>query len=157
MTVAGRSPGRVSIAGLIAVRPGARTRLYSRIRGCTGERRSLSETDYIRLVGGAHQLLKAPVVLVWDRLNTHISAAMKQLVAARAWLTVFQLPSYAPELNPVEGVWSQSERSLANLAAGTLDRLNALVRNRLKSLQYRPTTLDGFIAGTGLALDLSPP
>ncbi|MCY0954354.1 IS630 family transposase, partial [Streptomyces sp. H27-S2] len=31
--------------------------------------------------------------------------------------------------------------------------LEALVRNRLKRLQYRPHTLDGFIAGTGLTLD----
>jgi hypothetical protein len=30
--------------------------------------------------------------------------------------------------------------------------LEALVRNRLKRLQYLPETLDGFIAGTGLAL-----
>ncbi|CAM5674592.1 hypothetical protein SALBM311S_00501 [Streptomyces alboniger] len=27
------------------------------------------------------------------------------------------------------------------------------VRNRLKRLRYRPDTLDGFIAGTGLTLD----
>ncbi|MFD9729000.1 hypothetical protein [Streptomyces sp. NPDC059072] len=33
------------------------------------------------------------------------------------------------------------------------DRLEALVRNRLKRLQYRPDTLDGFIACTGLTLD----
>ncbi|KPI18474.1 IS630 family transposase, partial [Actinobacteria bacterium OK006] len=44
-------------------------------------------------------------------------------------------------------------RSLANLAVVALDRLEALVRNRLKRLQYRPDTLDGFIAGTRLTLD----
>ena len=27
---------------------------------------------------------------------------MRQLIAARSWLTVFQLPVYAPELNPVD-------------------------------------------------------
>ncbi|WP_371330443.1 hypothetical protein [Streptomyces sp. TP-A0356] len=32
-----------------------------------------------------------------------------------------------------------------------LDRLEALVRNRLKHLQHRPDALDGFMAGTGLA------
>ena len=46
--------------------------------------------------------LGGPVVLVWDGLNTHTSRAMRELIAARAWLTVFQLPAYAPELNPVE-------------------------------------------------------
>ncbi|MFC8007835.1 hypothetical protein ACFUMJ_10740 [Streptomyces olivaceus] len=38
-------------------------------------------------------------------------------------------------------------------AQAALDRLEALVRNRLKRLQCRPDTLDGFIAGTGLTLD----
>jgi putative transposase len=38
---------------------------------------------------------------VWD-LNTHVSAAMTELIAARDWLTLCQLPAYAPELNPVE-------------------------------------------------------
>jgi hypothetical protein len=26
---------------------------------------------------------------------------MRRLIAARSWLSVFQLPAYAPELNPV--------------------------------------------------------
>ena len=41
-------------------------------------------------------------MVVWDNLNTHVSAAMTELIAARDWLTVFQLPPYAHELNPVE-------------------------------------------------------
>ncbi|MFD3537846.1 transposase, partial [Streptomyces sp. NPDC058661] len=66
---------------------------------------------------------------------------------------VFLLPAYSPDLNPVEGVWVHVKCSLANLAVMALDRLESLVRNRLKRLQYRPPTLDGFIAGTGLALN----
>lgn len=141
------------MAGLIAMRPGARTRLCYRIRvhhGRRNERRSLSENDYIHLIDSAHHLVRAPIVLVWDRLGTHTSKAMQRLVDARPWLTVFLLPAYAPELNPVEGVWSQCKGRLANLTAGTVGRLAALVRNRLKSLQYRPAALDGFMAETGL-------
>jgi transposase len=41
-------------------------------------------------------------VLVWDGLNTHTSRAMRELIAARDWLTVFRLPAYAPDINPVE-------------------------------------------------------
>ncbi|WP_405951868.1 transposase [Streptomyces prunicolor] len=37
-------------------------------------------------------------------LNTDVSRAMQDLIAARLWLTVYQLPPYASELNPVEGV-----------------------------------------------------
>lgn len=158
--MSGRRSGRISLAGLIALRPGSRTRPCHRIRvhhGRRGERRSLSETACMRLADGAHQLLRAPIVLVWDRLGTHISQAMQHLSAARPWLTVFLLPAYAPELNPVEGVWAHCRHRLANLTAGTVDRLETLARNRLKSLQYRPTTLDGFMAETGLQLDPPPP
>ncbi|MFE2728435.1 transposase [Kitasatospora sp. NPDC059327] len=66
------------------------------------------------------------------------------------------MPAYAPELNAVECPWAQIKHSLANLASVALDRLATLVRNRLKRLQYRPDVLDGFLAGTGLSLDLPP-
>jgi transposase len=108
---------------------------------------------YIRLLGGAHQLLKAPLIVVWDRLSTHISKTMKALVAERDWLTVVLLPGYAPDLNPVEGLWAHIKRSLASLATRTLSELETLLRRRLKALQYRHSILGGFLAGTGLALD----
>jgi hypothetical protein len=154
--VPGRSRGRLSVAGLLCYRPGLPARLCYRLRrhtGRKGERRSLGETDYIRLLDGAHQLLKAPLIVVWDRLNTHISKTMQALVAEREWLTIVLLPGYAPELNPVEGMWAHIKRSLANLAACTLSKLETLLRRRIKALQYRHAILDGFLAGTGLALD----
>jgi transposase len=79
---------------------------------------------------------------------------MRQLIAARSWLTVYQLPAYAPELNPVEAVWSNLKRSLANLAKQGIDQLTALVKTRLKPMQYRPSLIDGFLARTGLDLTL---
>jgi hypothetical protein len=36
---------------------------------------------------------------------------MKHLIEARQWLHVYRLPPYAPELNPVEAVWSHLKRS----------------------------------------------
>nr|WSX54043.1 transposase [Streptomyces sp. NBC_00974] len=98
----------------------------------------MSQQDFIALLDGAHQLVQAPIVLVWDRLNTHVSRKMQGLVAEREWLTAFLLPAYSPDLNPVEWVRAHVERSLANHAVMALDRLETLVRNRLKSLQYRP-------------------
>ncbi len=92
-------------------------------------------------------------MLVWDNLNTHVSAAMAELLAARPWLTVFRLPPYAHELNPVEPVWSHLKRSLANLTKHTLTELTALVKTRLRRMQYRPGLLLGFLAGTGLEFE----
>ncbi len=55
----------------------------------------MGERDFIALIDGVHQLVKAPpIVLVWDRLNTHVSHAMRDLIGEREWLTVFLLPAY---------------------------------------------------------------
>ena len=56
--VNGRGTGRVSIAGIVAVAPDRRPRLFYRLRvhrGRQGERRSLAETDYIGLIDTVHQ------------------------------------------------------------------------------------------------------
>ncbi len=79
-------------------------------------------------------------MLVWDNLNSHVSAAMAELIAARDWLTVYQLPPYAHELNPVEPAWSHLKGSLANLAKHNLAQLTTLVKTRLKRMQYRPAS-----------------
>ena len=94
--------------------------------------------------------------MVWDNLNVHVSAAMAGLVAARDWLTVFQLPPYAHELNPVEPVCSHLKRSLANLAMRNLAQLVTLIKTRLTRIQDRPGLFDGFVASTRLDLTHFP-
>lgn len=159
--VSGKGSGRVSIAGLVCYRPGQRGHLYYRVRvhrGRRGERRSMSEADYAAAITAAHQQLHAPLILVWDNLNTHKSVAMREFVTAHAdWLTVVLLPAYAPELNPAEGVWANLKNGLGNLAVRGVDQLAAVVKTRLKRIQYRPDLIDGFLAQTGLSLEAEPP
>jgi transposase len=98
------------------------------------------------------------MILVWDNLNTHISAAMRAFTGARpGWLTEARLPACAPGLNAVEGAWSNMKNGLGNLAAANVDQLTAIMKNRLKSIQYRPALIDGFLAQTGLTLEPEPP
>ena len=92
------------------------------------------------------------MVLVWDTSPQHIDRAMRALLAERSWLTVFQPPAYAPDLNPDEAVWAHLKKTLADLAARAIDQLAALIRTRLERMRYRPALLDGFIAETGLVL-----
>jgi DDE superfamily endonuclease len=153
--VTGGHDTRLSLAALIAARPGCQARLiYRTHRGRRGDKRKgFTEQDYARLLDAARQQLGGgPLVVVWDGLNTHTSRAMRELVAARDWLTVFRLPPYASEMNPVEPVWSNLKRSLANLTKHDIDQLTALIRTRLRRMQYRPGLLDGFLAKTGLDL-----
>lgn len=47
------------------------------------------------------------VTLIWDGLPDHRSKAMTDFLARHAdRLTVVRLPGYAPDLNPVEALWS---------------------------------------------------
>jgi DDE superfamily endonuclease len=154
--VTGAHNTRISLAALICMKPGRRPRLIYRVHRGHGKdrRKGFTETGYAALLDAAHQQLGGPLVVVWDNLNTHVSAAMRDLITARDWLTVYQLPPYAHELNPVELVWSHLKRSLANLAKRNLAQLTALVKTRLKRMQYRPALLAGFLAST--RLDLTP-
>ena len=146
----------MSLAALIAVKAGQRPRLVFRVhRARRGDKRKgFTETGYARLLDAAHQQLGGPLVVVWDNLNTHTSRVMRELIAARDWLTVFQLPSYASELNPVESVWSHLKRSLANLAKRDITQLTALVKTRLRRMQYQSGLLEGYLTRT--RLDLTP-
>jgi hypothetical protein len=147
--VAGRAAGHQAGAPAAADLPHP-----SRSPAPPGGRKGLTEADYARLLDAAHQQLGGPIVLVWDNLNTHVSRAMAEIIAARSWLTVFRLPPYAHELNPVEPVWSHLKRSLANLTKHNITELTALVKARLRRMQYRPGLLAGFLVSTGL--DLGP-
>src|SRR5262249_30271281 len=154
--VTGAHNTRISLAALIATKPGCRPRLIYRTHPGhrSGRRKGFTEADYAQLLDAAHQQLGGPLVLVWDNLNTHTSRAMSELIAARLWLTVYQLPAYAPELNPVEAGWSHLKRALANLAKRNIGQPAAPGKTRLKRMQYRPGLIDGFLAKTGL--DLTP-
>jgi DDE superfamily endonuclease len=146
---------------MACMKPGRPGRFFYRLRvhrRRKGDRASMSEADYAALVTAAHRALNAPVVLVWDNLNTHRSSKMRRFTEANsAWLTVVYLPGYAPDLNAVEGAWSVMKSGLANHAATTLDQLEALVRSRLRSIQRRPGLIDALLGQTGLSLEPPPP
>ena len=158
--VSGNS-GRLSVAGMACMKPGRPGRFFYRVhvhRRRKGDRPSMSEADYAHLITAAHHALNAPLIVVWDNLNTHRSRKMRAFTEAReSWLTVVQLPGYAPDLNAVEGAWSVMKSGLGNHAAATLDQLEAIVRNRLRTIQRRHDLINALLGQTGLTLDPPPP
>ncbi|MGW4650211.1 IS630 family transposase [Kitasatospora sp. NPDC004289] len=155
--VRGRGSGRVSMAGMACYKPGERSRLIYAIReyrGRKGEPKGFGWRDFRDLIVRARIQLGGPVVLVWDNARIHLVPPLKAFFEANAhWLTVFQLPTYAPDLNPQEGIWSLVKRDIGNLAAANLDQLTRAVKHKLKQIQYRPHLVDGCLAGTELTLD----
>jgi transposase len=158
--VCGKGSERVSVAGLVCVKPGQPGHLFTRVRvhrRRKGERRSLSEADYAALLTAAHQHLHAPLIVIWDQLNTHRTAVMHKFITAHHWLNVEYLPGYAPELNAAEGAWAVLKAGLGNLAVFNIDDLAAIIKTRLRSIQHRPWLIDGFLAQTRLTLQPHPP
>jgi len=157
--VRGRSRRRLSVAALTCYKPGERSRLIYRpaTDRRTDGRKSFSWRDYRNLLIAAHMQLCGPLVVIWDNLNTHLAKGMREFVETHAWLTVYQLPPYSPDLNPVEGIWSLLRRKLANTAFTDPDHLISAVRRGLREIQYQPRLIDGVLTETGLALRPASP
>lgn len=93
--------------------------------------------DSAGVVGFLRVLLRklpGKLLVIWDGSPIHRGHAVKELLArgAAKRLHLEQLPGYAPDLNPDEGIWSYLKRvELANLCCHDLLELRtALIRAR---------------------------
>ena len=98
------------------------------------------------------------VVLIWDGLSAHWSHKMRaHLAAQRDWLTVEQLPAYAPELNPVEYLWANLKGGeLANFGGDTVPEVADQAQHGIQRVCTSDSLVVGFLAHTGLTLDDEP-
>jgi hypothetical protein len=96
------------------------------------------------------------VVLIWDGLSAHWSTRMRAyLDSQRDWLTAERLPAYAPELNPVEYLWANlKDLELANLPSATLAAVADAATQGVQRVRKHEDLVVGFLAHTGLTLDL---
>jgi transposase len=91
--------------------------------------------------------------LLWDGLPAHRSAAMEAwLCRQRSWLVVERLPAYAPELNPVEALWSSLKAvELANLTSPSLAEVIDQA-HRGRRVRQTPHLAYGFLRHAGLSV-----
>jgi transposase len=92
--------------------------------------------------------------LLWDGLPAHRSTAMRAWVASqRHWLVVERLPAYAPDLNPVEGLWSCLKAvELANLTSPTLGEVIEQAHRGIQRIRDTPHLAYSFLRHTGLSV-----
>jgi transposase len=95
------------------------------------------------------------VVLLWDGLSSHWSTKMRAwLDSQRDWLRAERLPAYAPELNPVEGLWANlKDLELANRPATTLAEVADATEHGIQRVCKHQDLVVGFLAHTGLSLN----
>ena len=92
--------------------------------------------------------------MLWDGLPAHRSQVMHAwLRCQRSWLVVEPLPGYAPELNPVEGLWSNLKGvDLANLAGDTLEEIIAAAERGVQRIRHTHHLAYSFLRRCGLSL-----
>jgi DDE superfamily endonuclease len=95
------------------------------------------------------------VVLLWDGLSAHWSIKMRAwLDSQHDWLTAERLPAYAPELNPVEGLWANlKDLELANRPTTTLAEVADATEQGIQRVCKHDSLVVGFLDHTGLTLD----
>ena len=109
--------------------------------------------DFIQFVREVHAHLRQAVILVWDRLPAHRSAARRLLEGGATWLRIEWLPSYAPDLDPVEDVWNQSKyNTLANVIPEDIHDLHSALDCVLDSYRHEPNRLHSFFDAAHLIL-----
>jgi len=68
-------------------------------------------------------------IIIWDRAGFHPQVLDGQLFESVRFLP---LPAYSPELNPIEPLWDQVKRRIANYAWETLEDIESAIDEVLK-------------------------
>lgn len=77
------------------------------------------------------QHLRGAIVLLWDRASIHKNERLRKLFESNPRVQVEEFPAYAPELNPAEYVWNQSDSELSNTAPEDLSELERLLTDSI--------------------------
>jgi len=143
-----RSWKRMSAIGALAYRRDGRSRVLLRFH--RGEVRTPQILVFLR-----HLLrhLRGKIVLIWDGLQAHRAKQVQEFVRQQTRLRVVRLPAYAPELNPVEGLWGWIKGTcLANVCEDTLAPVVDQVRLGVRRLRRRNDLPWAFLSRTGISV-----
>lgn len=139
---------KVSALGAITVSPAARRLGFYFATDPKGFFNAERVADFLRAL---LRHLRGRVIVVWDGGSNHRGPPVRALLEAQPRLTVERLPAYAPELNPVEAVWSWLKYGqLANYAPPDVAGLDAQVVEHLLDVRLAPSLLRRLWDGSDL-------
>jgi transposase len=93
------------------------------------------------------------LLVIWDGSPIHRCQEVKAFLTSPTGQGVHleQLPAYAPELNPDEGVWNHLKRvELKNVICQHLDQLSYELGKAIKRLRQKPHIIRACIVQAGL-------
>ena len=78
--------------------------------------------------------LRAGDIVVMDNLSSHKAAGVRQAIEA-AGATLWYLPPYSPDLNPIEKLWSKVKAWLRRVTAKTFNDLTDAIADAMRDVQ----------------------
>ena len=86
------------------------------------------------------------LLIIWDGLPAHRSQLTQDFIASTEdRIVAARLPSYAPELNPVEYIWAHwKQHELPNTCPRDWWQLSANARRTLRRMRRRPRLIRAF-------------
>jgi transposase len=119
----------------------------------TEQERAFKGEDVVRFLKHLLRQIPGKLLLIWDDSPIHRGRAVKDFLASGASrrLKLEQLPGYAPDLNPDEGIWKHLKCvELKNLCCESLAQLKVELRKAKERLRHKRDVLLGCIKQTGL-------
>jgi transposase len=116
---------RLNLVGAVMVSPDQRRydlSVQSYWRNVTGK-------EIIRYLKHLLHRIPGEIVLVWDNHPIHKRKMVQEFIAEQPRLTVFHLPTAAPELNPAEYLWTQVSEYYAGRVPHNREELKRYVIN----------------------------
>jgi transposase len=111
---------------------------------------NIGQEEVCMFLRGLLRHLRGPVIVILDNSSTHKGAPLQQLLRQHSRLHIEHFPSYAPELNPDEGVWSLAKRALANSCPNDLEELVEDVIGSINDIRTSRQKLRGCIVQSDL-------
>jgi len=114
---------------------------------------AINTEDVIFYLTQIHRHYGCKVMIIWDRLSSHISAQRFFESKRSDWFLFEYLPSYSPELNPVEQCWNQMKNvTMANFVPLCIEELVAKALEAAQVINNDPKRLAAFFHHAKLAL-----
>ena len=111
---------------------------------------SIGQEEVVLFLQELLRHLRGPVIVLLDNSSTHAGPPLAQLLRRHPRLHIEHFPSYSPDLNPDEGVWSLAKRDLANGCPLNVNQLMRSVIASVNKVRRSPKRLRGCILESDL-------
>lgn len=116
------------------------------------QERAFKGEDVVRFLKHLMRQIGGKLLVIWDGAPIHRSQAVKDFLVSGATRRVRleQLPGYAPDLNPDEGIWKHLKCvELKNLCCQSLSELRVELRKAKERLRHKRDVILGCIRQPG--------